>query len=108
MMESIAADPVSRSTIAYWRGILELTRGNPSEAVARMSSALEMLGPEVEPGRTGWAQIDCGLGTALARAGRTEEARSHLEQACPIFDRYSFEQPQLHQWSVDARSQLGI
>lgn len=108
MLEAIAADPGSRSTIEYWRGILELSRGNSSEAVARMSSSLEMLGPEVDPGRTGWAQIDCGLGTALARVGRTKEARSHLEQACPIFDRYSFEQPQLHQWSVDARRQLGI
>lgn len=108
VLEASEQNPVALSGPEYWMGILELGRGNPAEAVSRMSSALEMLAPEIGPGNSGRAQVDCGLGTALARAGRTEEALPHLKQACPIFDQHSFEQPLLHRWSVDARRRLGI
>jgi eukaryotic-like serine/threonine-protein kinase len=97
-----------RGDINYWMGILAYSEGDFAAAASHMASALETFPedvPDVDPAR---AQRACGLGTALARLGRTAEAVPQLRKACPIFDRHAQEQPLLNRWSREVRNQLGV
>ena len=96
-----------RVEVTFWEGLLAYSRGRYSDAVSRMSSAVE-LASETSGRPEGSPVFKCGLGTALARVGRTPEARPLLEQACPVFDRNRLEQPNLYRWSREARDRLNI
>ncbi len=97
-----------RIDVAYWLALLALDAGNDAEAVSQFSAALERSSDEAADTMPKRAQFACGLGTALARAGRATEARPLLVRACPVFDRHAAEQPILEKWSRDARVRLGI
>lgn len=92
----------------YWLGLLAMAQGRNVEAVEKLSAAVEIPADNPVDTLPRRAQLSCALGTALARAGRTAEARPLLARTCPIFDRYAAEQPMLETWSREVRAQLGI
>jgi serine/threonine-protein kinase len=97
-----------RIDVAFWLGLLAMAQGDNGAAVSYMSAALEIPSEEASDTAPRRAQIGCGLGTALARAGREREAVPLLRETCPVFDRYAAEQPPLARWSREARTRLGL
>jgi serine/threonine-protein kinase len=107
MTASPAGHPY-RSDVNYWLGLLAYGEGNFAESASRMASALELRPEEASDTTPAWASVSCGLGIALARLGRTQEALPRLRTACPIADHLPRVQPLLNRWSREVRQELGV
>ncbi len=107
-IQSKAADGDPRQVDgARWLGMTAFARRDFAAAVAAASRMFEVqsaLAPH--PGRD-LAQAECLLGTALAAAGRREEARSHLYQGCAVLDSAGIEDPLIARWGKAALKSAG-
>jgi serine/threonine-protein kinase len=98
---SPAVSAAHRSDIERYAGMIELALGNASQAVERFTAAGKLSG-KADRGAAGNALDNCLLGIALAKAGRTSEAREMLERECPRYLRRGMPDALVRQWVVEA------
>jgi tetratricopeptide (TPR) repeat protein len=95
ILEQTPADHPYRSQLLFVQGLLALGRGDAPEAEDRFSTIREArrnAGTSPES-----AAPDCGLGIALARQARKEEARPLLER-CSFYFKWGLAEPVLLRW----------
>ena len=99
---SPAVSKSHRADVSRYAGMMELASGNPTRAVARFRTAMALGGSPSDPTRG--ANSACLLGIALARAGRTREARPLLAGPCTIYLSTGTPDSLIVDWAATARS----
>ncbi len=92
--------------LTYWLGLANLAVGRVAEAVEHLGQAHEGIVRNYAAGHPRPALAECAFGVALARAGRDDEARLHLAEACPRLDRWGLADPTVVRWGRAERARL--
>lgn len=74
-----ASDALSRSNVQYWRGELELLRGNACNAKSILRQSLELRRPMVPSGHIHISSTENSLGVAMLRCGEEAEGTRMLD-----------------------------
>jgi Flp pilus assembly protein TadD len=109
--ESRARRPRGSTYVAdltYWLGLATLANGRVDEAVKQLGVAHEDIDDNFPAEHPRKAMVRCALGVALARAGRDDEARGHLADACPRLDDWGLADPTVVTWGRRESVRLGI
>jgi tetratricopeptide (TPR) repeat protein len=94
ILERTPADHAYRAQLLFVQGLVALARGDASEAEDRFSAVSENRRPGPSPES---AAPECGLGIALARQARREEAGPLLER-CDFYLKWGLAEPVLQRW----------
>jgi tetratricopeptide (TPR) repeat protein len=109
--ESRARRPRGSTYVAdltYWLGLAMLAAGRVDEGVRHLGQAHEDISDNFPAPHPRKAQVTCALGVALSRAGRNEEARVNLAEACPRLDTWGLADPSVVAWGRREAARIGL
>jgi len=107
LMRGKAWDAGSRKgDLEFWLATTAFAAGDTASAVTHFTAARDLYASTLPATHPSVAASECGLGAALAGAGRRQEAQPLLREACARHERWGGANPIVTRWSREAAARL--